>query len=140
MSSMSTIFSKIIAGEIPCDKVYEDDVVMAFLDIQPIQPGHTLVVPKVPSENGIACDPDTLGHIMKVAQLIAKAQMETLKCDGMNFFMNNGAAAGQEVFHTHLHVIPRFTDDDTFEKPLRGEYESGEAESLATTLANALKK
>jgi len=137
---MTTIFSKIIAREVPADIVYEDDIALAFLDISPIQPGHTLVIPKIPSENGIECNPDTLGHIMKVAQLIAKAQMKTLECDGVNFFMNNGSAAGQEVFHTHLHVIPRFTDDNTFEKPLRGEYESGEATSLAATLAAALKE
>ncbi len=73
---MTTIFSKIIAREVPADIIYEDDTVLAFLDISPIQPGHTLVIPKVPSENGIECDPDTLGHVMKVAQLIAKAQIK----------------------------------------------------------------
>jgi histidine triad (HIT) family protein len=139
MTRMSTIFSKIISKDVPADIVYEDDIVLAFLDIHPIQPGHTLIIPKVPSDNGIECNPDTLGHIMKIAQQIARAQMEILECDGVNFFMNNGAAAGQEVFHTHLHVIPRFTDDNTFEKPLRGEYENGEATSLAASLATALK-
>ncbi len=139
MTRMSTIFSKIISKDVPADIVYEDDIVLAFLDIHPIQPGHTLVIPKAPSENGIACDPDTLGHIMKIAQQIAKAQTSVLGCDGVNFFMNNGAAAGQEVFHTHLHVIPRFTDDNTFEKPLRGEYESGEATSLTASLAASLE-
>lgn len=131
---METVFSKIVAGELPCFKVYEDDVVLAFLDIQPIQPGHTLVIPKEPSSDAIECDPKTLAHIMEVAQRIARAQKEVLDCDGVNFHMNNGVAAGQEVFHTHLHVIPRFTDDGVFGHPLRGEYEKNEATELAVAI------
>lgn len=136
---MTTIFSKIIAGELPCFKVYEDDTVLAFLDIKPIQPGHTLIIPKKESVDGIECDSETLAHIMTVAQRIAKIQKEALGADGVNFFMNNGAAAGQEVFHTHLHVIPRFEDDNVFEHPIRGEYEEGEAAELAETLQTKLK-
>lgn len=135
---MSTIFSKIIAGEIPCYKVYEDDHVLAFLDINPIQPGHTLVVPKEPSENGLSADPEDLAQVMKVGQKIGQALMAVVGCDGINFGMNNGVAAGQEVMHTHLHVIPRFKNDGVFSSPLQGEYEDGEAESLAATIADAL--
>lgn len=136
---MTTIFSKIIAGELPCFKVYEDDRVLAFLDINPIQPGHTLVIPKTPSEDGLACSPEDLAQLMVVAQKIALALKEVVACDGVNFIMNNGAAAGQEVLHTHLHVIPRFTDDGVFEEPVHGEYENGEATSLAVALATELK-
>jgi histidine triad (HIT) family protein len=136
---MSTIFSKIIAGEIPCFKVYEDDYALAFLDINPVQPGHTLVIPKAPSEDGFSCSPEDLARLIVVGQNIAIALKEVVACDGVNFIMNNGEAAGQEVFHTHLHIIPRFTDDDAFEEPIRGEYEEGEATSLADTLNATLK-
>jgi histidine triad (HIT) family protein len=136
---MTTIFSKIIAREVPANIIYEDERVLAFLDINPVQPGHTLVIPKTPSENGLSTDPEDLAHIMKVAQKIAHAQIAILQCDGVNFSMNNGAAAGQKVFHTHLHIIPRFNEDGAFEEPLHGEYEEGEADTLATSLAAALE-
>lgn len=135
---MSTIFSKIIAGEVPCFKVYEDEHVLAFLDINPIQPGHTLVIPKNPSEDGLTCSPDDLARIMLAAQKIALALKTVVECDGVNFLMNNGEAAGQKVFHTHLHIIPRYHDDGVYEEPMPGEYESGEAEGLAATLASAV--
>ncbi len=135
---MTTIFSKIIAGELPCFKVYENEHVLAFLDINPIQPGHTLVIPKTPSEDGLACSPEDLARVMMVAQKIAVALKDVVECDGVNFIMNNGVAAGQEVFHTHLKVIPRFTDDGVFEEPVHGEYEDGEATSLAVALTQKL--
>ncbi|HEY0964701.1 MAG TPA: HIT family protein [Candidatus Paceibacterota bacterium] len=135
---MSTIFSKIIDGEVPADIIYEDDRVMAFLDIAPLQPGHTLVIPKTPSENGLATDPEDLAYVMVIAQRIALTLKEVLGCDGINFLMNNGAAAGQKVFHTHLHVIPRYTDDGVYEEPIHGEYEEGEAANLAQTISAAL--
>ncbi|MBP6924485.1 MAG: HIT family protein [Candidatus Pacebacteria bacterium] len=135
---MSTIFSKIIAGELPSFKVYEDEKVFAFLDINPIQPGHTLVVPKTPSEDALSTNPEDLAHIMVVGQRLAKVIMETTECDGINFLINNGKAAGQVVFHTHLHIIPRFDNDGVYEEPMPGEYENGEAESLAVTIASAI--
>lgn len=135
---MTTIFSKIIAGELPCFKVYEDEHTLAFLDINPIQPGHTLVIPKTVSEDGLSCPPEDLARIMLVAQKIATAVMNTTNCDGVNFLMNNGEAAGQKVFHTHLHIIPRFTDDGVYEEPLPGEYENGEAESLTASIVSEL--
>ena len=135
---MSTIFSQIIAGEIPCHKIYEDDHVFAFLDINPVQPGHTLVIPKNPSTDGISCPPEDLARVIIVAQKIAAALMEATQCDGVNFLMNNGEAAGQKVFHTHLHIIPRMHNDGVYQEPLHGEYESGEAEGLAASIANAI--
>ena len=136
---MTTIFSKIISKEVPADIVYEDEFVLAFLDINPVQPGHTLVIPKTPSEDGLSCSPEDLARLMVVGQNIGLALKAVVACDGVNFIMNNGKAAGQEVFHTHLHVIPRFTDDDAFEEPIRGEYEEGEAESLAAAVQVALQ-
>lgn len=135
---MSTIFAKIITGELPSFKVYEDERVLAFLDINPIQPGHTLVIPKTPSDNGLSADAEDLAYLMIIGQKLAKAIKEITGCDGINFLMNNGKAAGQVVFHTHLHIIPRFDDDGVYEEPMPGEYESGEAESLAATIANAV--
>ena len=135
---MSTIFSQIIAGDLPCYKVYEDEHVLAFLDINPIQPGHTLVIPKNPSIDGLSCPPEDLARIIIAGQKIAAALMDTTKCDGVNFLMNNGEAAGQKVFYTHLHIIPRMTDDGVYDEPLPGEYESGEAEGLAASIAQAI--
>lgn len=137
--SESTVFEKIIAGKLPATKVYEDDTVLAFLDIQPLQPGHTLVIPKVPSVDARTTDPDTLAHLMQIAQRIAQAQTDSLKCDGVNLIFNCGAAAGQEVFHTHLHVIPRYTDDGVFVPALRGEYDSDEEkDQVGAAIAAAL--
>lgn len=136
--STETIFSKIIDGEIPCTKVYEDEKVIAFLDIQPIQPGHTLVIPKEASADARETDPELFAHIMNVAQKIANAQTTSLGCDGVNIGMNCGAAAGQEVFHTHVHVIPRYTDDGVLPGPIQGEYEDGEANQIAETIKQAL--
>ena len=135
---MTTIFSKIIAGELPCFKVYEDEHVLAFLDIHPIQPGHTLVIPKQASEDALSADPADLAHIMQAGQKIARAIKAVTNADGINFVFNNGAAAGQVIFHTHLHIIPRYTDDGVYEEPLPGEYESGEAEGLAATIVDVL--
>ncbi len=135
---MTTIFEKIIAREVPADIIYEDDTVIAILDILPVQPGHTLVIPKTVSSDARDCDAETLAYIMTVGKLIAEAQTTLLSCDGVNLIMNCGAAAGQEVFHTHLHVIPRFTDDGSFTDPLRGEYEEGESVDLAAALKEAL--
>lgn len=116
-SIMETIFTKIINREIPADIVYEDELVLAFLDNTPINHGHTLVIPKKPFTNVFDGDPETLAHIMKVGQKIALALKASGLAEGVNLFMNNGAAAGQEVFHSHLHVIPRHTGDNVFRKP-----------------------
>ena len=136
--SDTTIFSSIISGDIPATKIYEDDTVLAFLDIQPLQPGHTLVIPKTPSIDARAADPDTFAAVMRVAQQIATALTNSLECDGVNLIMNCGAAAGQEVFHTHVHVVPRYADDGVFESPLRGEYADGEPEQVAAAIIQAL--
>lgn len=114
---MSTIFSKIIAREVPAHIIYEDDIVLAFLDIRPVNDGHTLVIPKVPAINIFDVPPDTIAHMTKVGQKIALAQKASGLADGVNLVMNNEVAAGQEVFHIHLHVIPRKNDDHSFSKP-----------------------
>jgi len=117
LTIMETIFSKIIAREIPADIVYEDEVVLAFLDITPVNYGHTLVIPKEPCVNAFDAIPETLAHMMRVGQKIAQALKAAGLAEGVNLIMNNGAEAGQEVFHAHLHVVPRLTGDHSFQKP-----------------------
>jgi histidine triad (HIT) family protein len=103
----SNIFAKILRGELPCHKVYEDDKTLAFLDIMPRAPGHTLVLPKAPARNLLDVDPADLAHVMQTAQKIAKAAMNVFNADGITIQQFNESAGGQVVFHLHVHVIPR---------------------------------
>ena len=103
----NNIFAKILRGELPSYKVYEDEGAFAFLDIMPRAPGHTLVLPKAPARNLLDVDPDDLAHVMKVAQKIAKAAMSAFAAEGVTVQQFNEAAGGQVVFHLHVHVIPR---------------------------------
>jgi histidine triad (HIT) family protein len=103
----NNIFAKILRGELPCYKVYEDDKALAFLDIMPRAPGHTLVLPKAPARNLLDVPADDLAHIAKVAQNVARAQMTAFSADGITIQQFNEGAGGQVVFHLHVHVIPR---------------------------------
>jgi histidine triad (HIT) family protein len=103
----NNIFAKILRGELPCYKVYEDDKALAFLDIMPRAPGHTLVLPKAPARNILDVDPDDLTHVIKVTQRIAKAVLKVFGADGVTVQQFNESAGGQVVFHLHVHVIPR---------------------------------
>ena len=103
----NNIFAKILRGELPCFKVYEDDKALAFLDIMPRAPGHTLVLPKAPARNILDCPAGDLGHVHEVAQTIAKAAMGVFGADGITVQQFNEGAGGQVVFHLHVHVIPR---------------------------------
>jgi histidine triad (HIT) family protein len=103
----NNIFAKILRGEFPCHKVYEDDKALAFLDIMPRAPGHSLVLPKAPVRNILDVAPDDLAHVMKVAQKIAKVSVELFGADGVTLQQFSESAGGQVVFHLHVHVIPR---------------------------------
>lgn len=103
----NNIFAKILRGELPCYKVYEDDKALAFLDIMPRSSGHTLVLPKAPARNILDIGPDDLAHVIITAQKVAKAAMKTFSADGITIQQFNEGAGGQVVFHFHLHVIPR---------------------------------
>ncbi len=103
----NNIFAKIMRGELPCYKVYEDDKALAFLDIMPRAPGHTLVLPKTPARNLLDVAPEDLAHVAKVAQRVAKAAMSALGADGVTVQQFNEGPGGQVVFHLHVHVIPR---------------------------------
>lgn len=106
------MFCRIIAGELPSSKLYEDDNVIAFMDIQPATEGHLLVIPKDHAPLLADLDPDDAGHMMVVAQKMAAAlRASSIPTDGVNLFLADGEVAGQEVPHAHLHVLPRTKGD-----------------------------
>ena len=134
----SNIFAKILRGEMPSYKVYEDDKALAFLDIMPRAPGHALVLPKAASRNILDVAPDDLAHVMKVAQRIAKVSVEVFGADGVTVQQFNEAAGGQVVFHLHVHVIPR--KDGVALKPPASQKEAPEVlKEQAARLAAALR-
>jgi len=103
----TNVFAKILRGELPSYKVYEDDRAFAFLDIMPRSPGHMLVIPKAPARNILDVVPDDLAHVMKVVQKIARAAMGVFDADGVTVQQFSEPAGGQVVFHLHVHVMPR---------------------------------
>lgn len=105
------LFKKIIAGEIPCEKIYEDEMSFAFLDINPVNPGHALVIPKTWSSGLLDAESEVLRALMLTVQKVAKAVKEATGATGVNIMQNEGATAGQKVFHLHFHVIPRHEGD-----------------------------
>ena len=132
------IFAKILRGEIPCHKVYEDDDAIAFMDVMPQGTGHTLVVPKAPSRNLLDADPAVLAKIYPVVQTLTRAVKDAFAADGVTVIQFNEPAAGQTVYHLHIHVIPRFEGVPL--KPHTGEMEkpevlSANAEKIKAALA-----
>jgi histidine triad (HIT) family protein len=103
----NNVFAKILRGELPAHKVYEDDKAFAFLDIMPRAPGHTLVIPKSSARTFLDIAPDDLAHLIKVTQTIARAAVSVFAADGLTIQQFNEPAGGQVVFHLHIHVIPR---------------------------------
>lgn len=106
-----TVFGKIVRGEIPAKVVYQDDDVMAFLDREPNNPGHTLVIPKKVAKNVFDIDEASFLTLMKIVRKIAPAVRDAVGATGVNILMNNEPEAGQTVFHAHVHIIPRFGND-----------------------------
>jgi len=104
----NNIFAKILRGEIPCVKVYEDDETLAFMDVMPEAEGHVLVVPKEAAEDVLTLSPESLGTMMATAQRVARAVDKALTPDGILLKQYNRAAAGQSVFHAHFHIVPRW--------------------------------
>jgi histidine triad (HIT) family protein len=132
-----TIFMKIIRKEVPADIVYEDEETLAFLDIHPLNPGHTLVLPKKFARNIFDIDDNTLAAIIRTVRKIALALRDVLGAEGVNIRMNNEPAAGQDVFHFHIHVIPRFTGDG-YQNWHGKSYAPGESEKIVEKLRQAL--
>ena len=104
------IFAKIIRGEMPCHKIYEDEGVLSFLDIFPQSEGHTIVIPKKPSRNLLGTNAKDIGRVFGAVQRISKAVNNTLSPDGIIITQLNGSAAGQTVFHSHVHIIPCYNE------------------------------
>jgi histidine triad (HIT) family protein len=128
----NNIFAKILRGEIPAHKVYEDDNVLAFMDVMPQAQGHVLVVPKAASRNILDADPAALSALILTVQKVAIAAQDAFDADGVTIMQFNEAPAGQSVFHLHFHVIPRHEGT-----PLRPH--SGKMEDGAVLAANAEK-
>jgi len=123
---MDCIFCKIIKGELPSFKVYEDDVTLAFLDIRPVNPGHTLIVPKRHSKNLFDVPSEDWVAVAKVVRDLAHVVEKAVAADGININMNNREHAGQVVDHAHVHIIPRFKGDG-FKLWHQTPYKEGEA-------------
>lgn len=136
----NNIFAKVIRGELPCHKVYEDERVLVFLDIMPRAPGHALVIPKSAARNILDVDADDLAHVAKIAQRVARAGMKLFSADGVTVQQFNENAGGQVVFHLHVHVIPR--KEGVAMKPPASEKEKPEiladqAKKLSDAMASA---
>lgn len=131
------LFCKIANKEIPKDILYEDEMTVAFLDIHPNNPGHTLVIPKQHSANYIDTAPETLASMARNVQKIGSAIMKAVNAPGFNIAVNNGTVAGQVIHHLHWHIIPRFENDGYKMWPGKS-YEEGEEEIVAGKIREQL--
>ena len=139
MEDDKTIFSMIIDGEIPCHKVYEDDLVIAFLDINPFSTGHTLVVPKEASRTLDKLSDESSGALGRVLPRISRAILSVTGAEEFNVIQNNGPNAFQSVFHVHFHIIPKLKDGRGLTFPFRSSpINHEEAEKLAESIRELL--
>ena len=133
------VFCEIVAGRIESSVVHDDDRVLAFMDLNPISPGHLLVIPKQHGAALADVDPDDGARLFRVGQSLAGAVRRTgLRAEGVNLFLADGEAAGQEVFHTHLHVLPRFDGDGFRLQVMSGTPSRGELDEVAGAIRAAL--
>jgi len=133
------VFCKIVDGALPCAKVYEDEDILAFMDIGPIIKGHTLVIPKQHVDPITEVPDELLGRLILMVRKIAGAQLKGLEADGINVTQANGTVAGQVVPHLHFHVIPRFTNDQHSWNWKAGSYETAEEmNSVAAAIRSGL--
>lgn len=134
---MDCIFCRIVAGEIPSHKVYEDDHTLAFLDINPATRGHTLVIPKQHAADIFDIPSEAISAVSRTVQRVARIMRSTLRPDGVNTVQNNGPAAGQVVMHYHMHVIPRWDGDRALGMWRPGTTDHAAFSALAAELRNA---
>lgn len=134
MSNPECIFCRIISGQIPCTKIFENQSIFSFLDINPAAQGHLLVIPKLHAERIDQLDPHTMAEIAKALPALSAAAQKAMQADGYNVLCNNGAAAGQVVKHVHFHIIPRRNGDGVMKawKPLS--YPEGRIEQIADNI------
>lgn len=138
MDESDCIFCKIAKGDVSSSKVYEDENTLAFLDIAPVNKGHTLVIPKRHSETLLHMDERDAMNCMKTVQHVCDAVKKATKADGINITMSNFKAAGQVVPHAHIHIIPRFSDDGLKLWP-GGKYEEGEMDKIRNDILDELQ-
>jgi histidine triad (HIT) family protein len=138
MEADDCIFCKMVAGQIPVTKIYEDKVVLAFLDIGPLSDGHTLVIPKQHFEKLHECPAEVLGPVASRLGKIAEAVAGAMDSEGYNVLCNNGRAAGQLVEHLHFHIIPRNTGDGVFDRWPAYKYQQGKIEEIAAKIRENL--
>ena len=136
MNKDDCIFCKIANGEIPSATVYEDSVCRVILDVNPANKGHALIIPKEHFDNIYSIDAETAAKIFTIATEVAKAQKAELNPDGLNILQNNGEAAGQTVFHFHMHLVPRYIKDNVTMTWIPGKADTEEL----STLSHALRK
>lgn len=135
----SCVFCKIVSWETPSQRVYEDEEYIAFLDINPINYGHALVIPREHHENVLDAPGEILAGMIKVAKKVAPAVVSAMEADGFNIGINNGRAAGQLVDHVHVHIIPRNEDDNLKSWPSRFKYAQGEMAATAKKIKELVK-
>ena len=135
---MECIFCKIIAKELPAEVIYEDDEILSILDINPMNFGHTLIMPKLHCSDILIMPAYLMPKIFTLAQTIAVAIKESLNADGINLISNIGEAAGQTVFHTHIHIIPRHEEDGFKFRLNLKKYDNGELTNIANKIRNSL--
>ena len=137
MNTEKTLFEKIVAGEIPCNKIYEDEYTFAFLDISPNVKGHTLVIPKKPYKNIYEIPETEAGQLINSVKKVAVVLKKILNADGINILMNNDKQAGQVIFHAHIHLLPRFENDKGYHG-VKYEYKKGEAEDICKKVSDII--
>jgi len=138
MSNGDCLFCQIVAGEAPAIKVAESDNVIAILDINAVNPGHTLIVPKKHSVNMLDADDETLKEMILFTKKVAQAVLDSLSYDAFNLELNNGRIAGQIIPHLHWHIVPRTADDGLQHWPGK-KYPGGEAEKVAEKIKAQIK-
>jgi len=138
MEQNNCIFCKIIAGDIPSSTIYEDEEFKVILDISPAAKGHAVLLPKKHFKNLYELDDNTASKAMVVAAKVARAMKDELGCEGFNLLQNNGELAGQTVFHFHIHLIPRYQEDQVELSWTHGQYADGEGANIAAAIAKKL--
>ena len=139
MRDENCIFCKIANGEIPSNALYEDENFKVILDLAPASKGHALIIPKEHAKNLFDLDSKTANEALLVAQKVGKAMMETLECDGLNVLQNNGEAAGQTVFHFHMHLIPRYNSEKKILTWHQGSPEENELKEVSEKIRKGIE-
>ncbi len=133
------VFCRIVKGEIPAQRVYENERILAILDINPISPGHTLVMAREHHETWTDLPPDLAGDLARASQAVARGILKATGAEGFNLLMNNRPCSGQAIPHAHVHVIPRRSKDGVRYEWKTRPYEPGQIEKIADSVRSALK-